>query len=393
MKNCLLISILLLTVFSGCKKDSKTPTKVNKDKISGYVQKGPFINGTSISIYELNDDLSQTGKTYNTQIVDNNGSFGFSNVELTSRFVSLKADGFYFNEISGEQSKSQITLYALSDISDRSTINVNILSHLEKSRVEYLMSKGMDFKEAKNQTQSEILKIFSIDEVLAKESESLDIAKKGSDNGILLAISLIFQGYRTEGELTELLANISNDIKEDGILDNKTLGAQLINHAVYLKVKSIREYLEKRYADIGVNAEIPNFEDYIQQFIENTPFVITESLIKYTASGEHGKNILDVNEVNYSGEQFSFSANLSKGMSLKIKMTSLSSGDLFMNPFSSKNWNISEYDLETKSQYFTAIDPDKNCDLLMSLDNGKFLIEYFEMGATEPNRSKIITKF
>lgn len=393
MKNCLLISILLLTVFSGCKKDSKTPTEVNRDKISGYVQKGPFINGTSISIYELNDDLSQTGKTYNTQIVDNNGSFGFSNVELTSRFVSLKADGFYFNEISGEQSKSQITLYALSDISDRSTINVNILSHLEKSRVEYLMSKGMDFKEAKNQTQSEILKIFSIDEVLAKESESLDIAKKGSDNGILLAISLIFQGYRTEGELTELLANISNDIKEDGILDNKTLGAQLINHAVYLKVKSIREYLEKRYADIGVNAEIPNFEDYIQQFIENTPFVITESLIKYTASGEHGKNILDVNEVNYSGEQFSFSANLSKGMSLKIKMTSLSSGDLFMNPFSSKNWNISEYDLETKSQYFTAIDPDKNCDLLMSLDNGKFLIEYFEMGATEPNRSKIITKF
>ena len=48
-----------------------------KDRINGLVQKGPFISGTSISMYALNTDLSQTGKTYNTQITENKGSFEF----------------------------------------------------------------------------------------------------------------------------------------------------------------------------------------------------------------------------------------------------------------------------------------------------------------------------
>ena len=74
MKNYLLISILLLVVLSSCKKDKHSSEEIKKEAISGYVQKGPFINGTSISVSELNTDLSQTGKVYNTQIVDKKGS-------------------------------------------------------------------------------------------------------------------------------------------------------------------------------------------------------------------------------------------------------------------------------------------------------------------------------
>jgi hypothetical protein len=42
----------------------------------------------------------------------------------------------------------------------------------------------------------------------------LDTSQTGEDNAILLAISLIIQGFRTESELTDLLANISTDIRE-----------------------------------------------------------------------------------------------------------------------------------------------------------------------------------
>ncbi|HUH73404.1 MAG TPA: hypothetical protein VLZ75_03255 [Chitinophagales bacterium] len=383
---------LLIAVFIlfSCKKENQSTSILTKENISGYVQKGPFINGTSISINELNTNLSQTGKVYNTQVVDNKGSFNFGNVELKSNYVSLRADGFYFNEISGEQSKSQITLYALSDVSNKSSVNINLLTHLEKARIEYLISEGIDFQDAKKQALSEIIKIFSINEATETTSETLDIAKKGDDNGKLLAISLILQGYRSEGELTELLSNISTDIREDGILDNKTLGSELINHTVYLNLNSIRENLEKRFSDLGVNAEVPDFEKYINAFIENSTFDITASLIEYPSLGENGKNILDLNELIYGDAEFSLAANLHQGTKLKIKITSLGTKDFFMQPFTVKNWTMSVYNETTKSQYFTAIDSDKNCDLLMVFDSGDFLIEYFEMGALEPNRTKII---
>jgi len=96
------------------------------------VQKGPFLNGTSIGIYELNDDYFPTGKVYSSQIVDNSGTFQLKNVSLVSQYVQLKADGYYYNEITGQNSNSPITLYALTDIKDKASVNVNILSNLEK---------------------------------------------------------------------------------------------------------------------------------------------------------------------------------------------------------------------------------------------------------------------
>jgi hypothetical protein len=303
----------------------------------------------------------------------------------------LRADGFYFNEILGEQSISQISLYALSDISDKTTINVNILTHLEKSRVEYLISQGVNFQNAKAQAQSEILNIFNIDTLITESSELLDISEDGEGNAILLAASLILQGYRTEGELTELLSNISTDISEDGVLTDNTLGSQLINHTVYLSSSSVRTNLEVRYAELGVDATIPGFEKYINNFIDSTSFEITESLIEYPVSGLYGPNILDLNRTIYSGENFSLSANLAKGAKLKIKITALGSGIWYYELSSVNNWSITTFDYDTKTQYFTAIDSDMPCELNMLFDSGEFLIEYFEMGDSV-TRTKTITK-
>ena len=230
---------MMIVFLTNCQKDdSSFQSKVQN--IIGYAQKGPFINGSSVTIYDLQSDLSATGKSYNSQIIDNKGTFQLSNISLSSNYVGLRADGFYYNEISGQQSTSQITLYALSDITGKSDINVNILTHLEKSRVEYLMKNGKSFADSKIQAQKEILTIFNIDKSDIKTSENLNISESGDDNGILLAISSILQGYRSESEMTELLSNISNDIKEDGILNSETLGSALINHAIILDTVSIK---------------------------------------------------------------------------------------------------------------------------------------------------------
>ena len=97
--------IIIITFCLGCKKVDNTTgitpitpfTPIKKDKISGLVQKGPYINGTQIILYVLDDKLAQTGKVFNTQIADNKGSFELNNVELSSKYVQLSANGYSMN--------------------------------------------------------------------------------------------------------------------------------------------------------------------------------------------------------------------------------------------------------------------------------------------------------
>jgi len=405
----------VLTKFAVDKIDSilfKTSDGSVGKTIKGYAQKGPFINGSSITVFDLQANLSPSGRSFTEQITDNKGSFELNNIELSSNFVSIRADGFYFNEVSGKQSVSQITLNGLADISGKSNLNINLLTHLEKARVEYLMKSGKIFSVAKAQAQKEILAIFNIENSTIKVSESLNINEQGDDNGILLAISSILQGYRTESEMTELLSNISMDIKTDGTLDNAAVGSALINHAVSLDTVAIKNNLIKRYTEIGGAPAVPYFGKYIANFIKNTPFVVTQSLITYPETGLHGSNILSLTKINYVGGDYtehSLSAQLAKGTALKIKITSLSADTVIISPTdtteaiinitkgmwyysvgSQINWSISTFNQSNYTQTFTAIEPDKTCDLVMFFQKGSYLIEYFEMNSTVPTRKKVI---
>jgi hypothetical protein len=223
MKTLLNLSFLLfcLFLFSCTKEYIIEPVAENKpivrENISGFVQKGPFSIGSSVTVSELDSLLSQTGRNFNTQITTNDGNFRVNNIVLENSLVEIKADGFYYDEVNGEISENRLTLYSLSDLTDQSTVNVNVLSYLEKARIEYLVENGKSFNEAKKQAQKEVLKIFEIKKDDIVNSEQLNLSKDGEDNAILLAISVILQGRRSVAELSELLAKISMDIKTDGI--------------------------------------------------------------------------------------------------------------------------------------------------------------------------------
>jgi hypothetical protein len=141
---------------------ANTNLKRQVKKVSGHVQKGPFILGTAITLSELNSSLEQTGKNFNSQISDNSGSFEISNINLTSNYIELQANGYYFDEVKGEISPSQLSLQALADITNASTVNVNLLIHLEKQRVLFLVKQGKSFDEAKQTAQTDILSFFWI---------------------------------------------------------------------------------------------------------------------------------------------------------------------------------------------------------------------------------------
>jgi len=158
------------------------------------------------------------------------------------------------------------------DIANANSANVNVLTHLEKPRVEYLIKQGKSFAEAKQQAQREIFAIFGFSPSQTP-SEALNL----TSNAMLIAISCILQNHTTTSEMAELMANISAGIKTNGTL-NATLKTKLVNQAIALTIVDVndnrtslwrvRNNMETKYAEMGINVTIPDFESYVLAFID-----------------------------------------------------------------------------------------------------------------------------
>ena len=202
------------------------PDPGTKYSVSGSVQKGPFSQGTSITIQALDDNLNPTGRNYSTTTYDDFGAFSIGS-EIESRYVEIIADGYYYNEVAGSLSKSPITLRSISDLSEEGQTNINLLTTLESGRIRYLVSNdGKAMSEARQQAEQELYDIFNIPlEVGDSGFDKADISKAGDGNAVLLAISATLQSTRTE---------------------------------------QIRSNLIARYEQLGQHGyEIPNFEDFM----------------------------------------------------------------------------------------------------------------------------------
>ena len=116
---------LMLSCSAKDENSSSSGTSSNSSNtVSGYVQKGPFIQGTVITVWELDSSLVQTGRTFIGTIDDNTGTFN-ARGNVVSPYVELSAVGYYFNEVSGSLSTAPLTLQALSELNDNSSVNVN----------------------------------------------------------------------------------------------------------------------------------------------------------------------------------------------------------------------------------------------------------------------------
>jgi hypothetical protein len=380
-------------------ESEQQPPIITKQLFNGYVQKGPYINGSTVVISQLDEYFNQTGNVFSTQIIDNSGNFEQRNIEFASNFIELKADGYYFNEVLGKNATSPLTLYALTDITDLNSVNVNILTHLERQRIIYLLQNDdLSFLEAKKQARSEVLDIFKFALPDTISTESLNIA----DHALLLAVSAIFQGHLSTSDMSELLANISADIKTDGKLDNHLLGSQLVNNAAFINWEQIISNMNNKYTELGITINI-NSEDlknYAQQFKQNCGFEQTLFII-YPETGKYGLNILaeEFVEAEKDKTEYSISANVPDGISLKIIIKG--------PPYDNGEYNISVNAWGTINTSnigdwkWDRPDTGNVYDFVFTIENGgtgnipcrfhnNCTIEYYENTAIEPTKVKEI---
>ena len=242
---------------------------VSLDSLAGFTQKGPFLKGSTVYLYELSDGrtLKQTNGNFTSMITRDDGRYKFTARDLASQYAMIVVEGNYRNEVTGKTSNATIRLRAITDMRKHSDANINLLTHLEFDRVYYLVTREkMTVKKAKKQAQKEIFAQFNIAADDFEDSENLDVFGTSEADAALLAISILLQGDRSETELLTLLTAIGNDMETDGKWNEP--GADSIKVALALWAMNNHGNLEIFRKNVeGWNlGPVPPFEKYIEAF-------------------------------------------------------------------------------------------------------------------------------
>lgn len=392
------LALIGMLAFVSCTKEKAGGTFT----FAGKVQKGPFVTGTTITVNELNESLGQTGKAFTTTITSDDGSFSLSNLEMESDWALLSGNGFYYNEVIGQLSSSQITLQALADLSDAQTVNVNVLTHITKARIETLVREGKRFADAKRQAESEFQDFLGVTEHFNQGFEQMSIVSEGDFNAMLLAFSIILQRPSFDivvmptlpAELTWLMTSLSTDFADNGVVNNQALVDTLLYNISKQDQTYIRRRLQNYYSGLGQNVEIPDFESYIAMFQTAHQELVTEFIYPDQASplaqedgpGGEVPNLLMKDATQFEGIPSVLAAIVPLGKSLKIKVT----GDVLPG-MENNGWvvtnNTDGFTIEAQRQnVLVAI-------LVYLYDNskdGSATIEYYEDSDT-PTFTKQIT--
>ena len=380
-----LFIILLLAGCSVNTPDVVRPTQ--KSILSGKVQKGPFIEGANVDIFELDSVFAQTGKSFSTTIVDKNGSYMQRNLQLNSQFAEFRANGFYFNEVSGKKSETPLTLYAIVDLTSLDSVNINILTTIERQRIYQLLSEGKNFATAQQQAHNEALAVFGFTPSRTRNAATLSI----ENDAMLLVVSAIVQGLHSTAEITQLITGLSSDLRDNGTIDDSALTSALQNNFVGLNAEKLIENLseyEISYSQSDVEACLTVFEN-------NTNYSQTENVI-YPEQSLYGENIL-TGGVFQHDQKYSFAAITPAWASLRVEVRSSASTEWYYEvmPNAPQNWVASAFtvvDDDYSTQIFTVIEPGKESVLKFVTPSNPttLLFTFYEANGIPYQRQAII---
>lgn len=235
--------------------------------ISGNVQKGPFVKGSQLTAFTLNENMVPTGNSFPGSITDDMGSFSISG-ETDAPYLELRAEGYYFNETTGSLD-GPLYLEALVDPS-ASKVNINVLTTIIKQRVRDLILSGKSYGTAVEQAQNEFVKGFGYDQKLS-DFDQMNIAKSSDSDAFLLAVTSVIQTQNSVAEVTALLNQMASDFK-DGSL-SETLTTLLIDKSKSVRVADIYSNLVSFYNEKNISASIPEFWFFLPERQSDASFV------------------------------------------------------------------------------------------------------------------------
>jgi len=275
---------------NGGSSSSESGRNLTKKTIKGFVQKGPFVADQTVTVYELDDNFEKTDRSF--QGTTNDKGYFEIDVEFDSPYALLEAEGNYNNEVTGTKSAAKIKLYAIADLKDRDSVNVNILTHLEYGKVDF---GGKSFKKAKEQALGDVLEVFGIESDV-KASEDMSIFGPDDADAALLAVSILLRGNLTEKEFSDRLAKFGKKA-----WDGEAIA--IADWASDVDTEKIKSNIKGWIKSWKLSVDVPNFEKYVYDY-----WVSSYGLGVCNRNGAEKKN----ENVNSSHANYTYKCNGSK---------------------------------------------------------------------------------
>ena len=275
MKWNILAALVFGTSFWACSGDKTAGTDEQSEglhavkdlDVAGLAQKGPFVKGSAVTVQGIDcKTMKFTNEEFTGKVKSDKGDFGVDDVNLSASCALFEVSGYYLNEVTGKKSSDKLTLHAITDLSKRKSVNINVLTELEYERVMALVTKNkMSFANAKLLAEEEVLASLGVMN-LFESFEGLNIYKEGDGNATLLATSVLLQSDLDAKKLADRMEAFASSIAETGEWNDDKTKTKMLDWASTAKADgkfdSVRENLEKWSG----SDEIPEFEKVVDDF-------------------------------------------------------------------------------------------------------------------------------
>ena len=279
MKWCRLgVALVFGITFWACSDDKTAGTSVESEglyavknlDIAGVSQKGPFVKGSAVKVQGIDcKTMKFTDEVFEGEVKNNMGEFVVEKVNLSTTCAVVAVTGEYRSEMTGKKVSDKLTLRALTNLKDRTHVNVNLLTNLEYERVmHYVAEKGKTFDEAKDLAETEVLAAFGMAGDTT-EFEDLDIFGTSDADATLLAISVLMQGDADVKTLTERMDKFSDSFAESGTWNDDDTKKAIIDWIANAVAKAVMDSIRKNMENWGFANEVPDFETAVDAFATN----------------------------------------------------------------------------------------------------------------------------
>ena len=238
--------------------------------VAGVSQKGPFVKGSAVTVQGIDcKTMKFTDEVFEGEVKNNMGEFVVEKVNLSTTCAVVAVTGEYRSEMTGKKVSDKLTLRALTNLKDRTHVNVNLLTNLEYERVmHYVAEKGKTFDEAKDLAETEVLVAFGM-AGNTTEFEDLDIFGTSDADATLLAISVLMQGDADVKTLTERMDKFSDSFAESGTWNDDDTKKAIIDWIANAVAKAVMDSIRKNMENWGFANEVPDFETAVDAFATN----------------------------------------------------------------------------------------------------------------------------
>jgi len=251
---CLVMAFAILVMYSGCSEDAgqspvaheggytEEQASLENIRVVAHARRFELVDedstsnklvssvapGTLIRMSELDSvTFDTTGNTYYTRSLDSTGVFSFDSVSLKSPYVmlGLSADCGILDEsdlLDQEWSevcilngnKRYVAFRLIVDLRKTKNVSVNVVTTIVTKRLMQLIGQGMSFEDAKQQAESEMLRVLGIYGVPYRFDKAVS-----DENRVELRFADYMSSWLEFENVSTTVASVAYSFAEDGLFN------------------------------------------------------------------------------------------------------------------------------------------------------------------------------